>query len=198
MPLKISGLPVTSLKESSTSLHCLRTLQEEIKTDWRDKLSNSSDTYLYHTVRRIAQQDPKYYPKVLLWALPFWLWIEGDDLCGMEEFILSSETNPAPPSQRAPLNNRGFSVPKVVRLRNSTLHTKTFSPKIRAQEGLRCQKPSPWNQGVILEQSSLPVHAQTKSSALENSTAARAHPLCKRRRWLHWNPHCWPCLTRLT
>lgn len=111
---------------------------------WRDKLGDSSDTYPHHTEQGTAQQNSEYYPEVLLWPPLFWLWTERDDLCGLEEFILSSETSPAPPSTRAPLIYRAVSTSKGVRLRNSTPHTKTLSPKIRAQKGLRRQKPSPW------------------------------------------------------
>lgn len=65
-------------------------LQGEIR-QIGNNLSDSSDTHIHHAGRGTAHQKLNIIPKdsVLTWALLFCYWTDSDDLCRVEELILS-------------------------------------------------------------------------------------------------------------
>lgn len=99
VPLKASSLPVMSLKESSTSLHCLRMLREEIRPIGDNLSSNAQKP-----ITQILNIIPTY--SILTRGLQFFFWIHKVNLHRAEELILSPLTSPAPPPQRETLKDR--------------------------------------------------------------------------------------------
>lgn len=167
MPLKTSGLPVTSLNESSTSLHCLRTLKEEIRQiGERNSATAQTHTPPHDTGRGTAHQKLWILSqKIQFWRGPHHFFFEQ----------IYAETIPAPHPQREALNvSFSFCFQNHQAEEFPLPHEKSLSPKVRAQKRLRCLKPHSWSQGIISEQAS-PSKSMLKSRTGHYMRKHRTH-----------------------